>query len=236
MPKRIASKPKPRSKAEQRAATIEQILDAAEFLFSKYGLNGVTLRDVARRIGVHTSLMHYYFVDKQQLFEAAFARRAGITSNRRMEALARYEREAAGAPSLEGALRAFLDTDLDLYLNGGPGWRNFAAFVAQVSNSAQGAPMMDLHFDPVVLRLIGILKKAVPGCSDEDIFWGYDFVTGALLHTLANTGRIDRLSGGRCRSKDLGAVKERLARFMAGGFLALCAATPKPRGARKRPR
>ncbi len=37
-----------RTKAEQRAETLEQILDAAEFLFSKHGLYGVTLRDVAQ--------------------------------------------------------------------------------------------------------------------------------------------------------------------------------------------
>ncbi len=200
MAKRAAAKQKPRSKAEQRAETLEQILDAAEYLFSKHGLNGVTLRDVALKVGVHTSLMHYYFVDKRRLFEAVFARRAGITSSRRLDALDRYEREAGNSPTVEGALRAFLDTDLDLYINGGEGWKNFAAFAAQVSNSPEGAAMMDLHFDPVVLKLIGILRKALPGCADADIFWGYDFVTGALMHTLGRTGRIDRLSGGVCKS------------------------------------
>lgn len=225
---------RPRTKAEQRAATLEQILDAAELLFSRHGLNGVTLRDVARKVGVHTSLMHYYFVDKRQLFEAAFARRAGITSNRRMEALERYEREAGDSPTVVGALRAFLDTDLDLYISGGAGWKNFAAFVSQVSNSSEGAAMMDLYFDPVVLKLISVLRKALPGCPDREIFWGYHFVTGALMHTLGNTGRIDRLSGGLCKSDDLAAVKERLASFMAAGLTALCAANPKNSRARKR--
>jgi len=50
---------------------------------------------------------------------------------------------------------------------------------------------MDEHFDPVVLRLIDLLKKALPDCAEEDIFWGYHFVTGALMNTLARTGRID---------------------------------------------
>jgi AcrR family transcriptional regulator len=228
MATRTAKKQKPRSKAEQRAETLEQILDAAEYLFSKHGLNGVTLRDVALKVGVHTSLMHYYFVDKRRLFEAVFARRAGITSSHRLDALDRYERECDGSPTVEGALRAFLDTDLDLYINGGEGWKNFAAFAAQVSNSTEGAAMMDLHFDPVVLKLIGILKKALPGCADKDIFWGYDFVTGALMHTLGRTGRIDRLSGGACRSDDFTAVKERLASFMAAGFLGLCSKSRAP--------
>lgn len=210
-----------RSKAQQRAESLEQILDAAEYLFSLYGLNGVTLGDVAERVGVHTTLLHYYFNDKRQLFEAVFARRAGVTSGRRMEALARYEAEAAGHPTVEGALRAFLDTDLDLYIAGGTPWMNYAAFCARISNTHEGGELMDIHFDPVVLKLISILKKALPDYSEEDIFWGYNFVTGSLMHTLARTERIDRLSGGLCRSDDFEAVKKRIAKFMAGGFLAL---------------
>lgn len=210
-----------RSKAEQRAESLEQILDAAEYLFSRHGLHGVTLRDVAQRVGVHTTLMHYYFEDKRRLFEAVFARRAGVTSGRRMVALEQYEAQAGDKPTVEGALHAFLDTDFDLYIEGGEGWMNYASFGARVSNTPEGAELMDRYFDPVVLKLVGILKKALPDYSDEDIFWGYHFVTGALMNTLARTGRIDRLSGGICHSDDFGAVKRRMARFMAAGFLAL---------------
>lgn len=211
------------TKAEQRAEMTEQILDAAEFLFSRHGLYGVTLKDVAKHVGVHHTLINYYFDDKKDLFDVVFARRAVVTSERRMRMLDDYDKASAGKPTVEGALRAFLDTDLDLYIEGGEGWRNYAALASQVANTPEwGAEMMDQHFDPVVLRLIGILKQALPDCADEDIFWGYHFVTGALMLTLARTGRIDKLSGGLCRSDDFGAVKERMAAFMAAGFLAIC--------------
>jgi AcrR family transcriptional regulator len=215
-PKRVR-----RTKAEQRAETLEQILDAAEFLFSKHGLHGVTLRDVALRVGVHTTLLHYYFDDKKSLFDAVFARRAGVTSGRRMAALDRYAAEAGDKPTVEGALHAFLDTDLDLYIEGGEPWMNYAAFCARVSNTPEGAALMDVHFDPVVLKLVEILKRALPDTPEADIFWGYHFVTGSLMNTLARTGRIDRLSGDLCKSDDFAAVKQRIARFMAGGFLAI---------------
>jgi len=210
-----------RTKAEQRAESLEQILDAAEYLFSKHGLHGVTFRDVAQRVGIHTTLLHYYFKDKAHLFEAVFARRAGVTSGRRMVALEQYEAEAGDSPTVEGALHAFLDTDLDLYFEGGEPWMNYAAFCARVSNTPEGAELMDIHFDPVVLKLVSILKRALPDHSDEDIYWGYHFVTGALMNTLARTGRIDRLSAGLCHSDDFPAIKQRIARFMAAGFLAL---------------
>ena len=213
---------RPSKKAEQRAEKIEQILDAAEDLFSKHGLYGGTLKEVAQRVGVHHTLLNYYFNDKKALFDAVFARRAVVTSEARMSALEAYERSTA-KPTVEGALRAFLDTDLDLYINGGEGWKNYAQLGAQVANTPQwGAELMDAHFDPVVLKLIGLLRKALPKCAPEDIFWGYHFVSGALMLTLARTGRIDKLSQGLCKSEDFAAVKDRMAIFMAAGFLKIC--------------
>ena len=219
---KLKARPRP-TKVQQRAEKIEQILDAAEYLFSKHGLYGVTLKDVARRVGAHHTLLNYYFVDKKKLFDAVFARRAVVTSTRRMAALEAYDAQTHGRPSVEGALRAFLDTDLDLYIQGGERWKNYGALGAQVANTPEwGAKLMDEQFDPVVLRLIELLKKALPRCEEEDIFWGYHFVTGALMLTLARTGRIDKLSSGRCRSDDFEAVKRRMASFMAAGFVELC--------------
>jgi len=210
-------------KAQQRADMTEQILNAAEYLFSKHGLHGVTLKDVAARVGVHHTLLNYYFSDKRALFDAVFARRAVVTSDRRMKAMDKYERECGGKPTVEGALHVFLDTDLDLYIEGGEGWKNYASLTAQVANTPEwGADMMDNHFDPVVLRLIDLLKKALPHADVKDIFWGYHFVTGALMLTLARTGRIDKLSGGLCHSDDFQAVKSRMATFMAAGICAIC--------------
>lgn len=223
-PVTASDRPRRRStKAEQRAEMMEQILDEAEYLFSKHGLHGVTLKDVARRVGVHHTLMNYYFSDKKALFDAVFARRAVVTSERRLRALDDYEAACAGMPTVEGALHAFLDTDLDLYIEGGEGWKNYGALGALVANTPEwGAELMDEHFDPVVLRLIELLKKALPDCAEVDIYWGYHFVTGALMVTLARTGRIDKLSHGVCRSEDFTAVKARMARFMAAGFRQIC--------------
>ena len=107
------------TKVQQRADKMEQILDEAEYLFSKHGLHGVTLKDVAQRVGAHHTLLNYYFTDKKKLFDAVIARRAGVTVKLRMEALDKYDAATKGKPTVEGALHAFLDTDLDLYIQGG---------------------------------------------------------------------------------------------------------------------
>jgi len=69
-----------------------------------------------------------------------------------------------------------------------------------------------------------VLREALPNCPPREIYWGYQFLTGALTLTFAETGRIDKLSGGLCRSSDLDSVHQRLARYVAAGFRALDAA------------
>lgn len=220
--RRPADRPKGRTKAEQRAETLESILNAAEHLFAQHGLHGVALKDVAAQVGVHTSLLNYYFADKKALFDAVIERRLPVTVGRRMEAMDAYEAAVGDAVTVEGALRAYLDTDLESYLQGGERWRDYSQIGGQIANAPHyGSEIMNRLLDPVVRRLLELLRKAMPEAEEEDIFWGYQFVSGALMMTLARTGRIDRLSDGLCRSDDFDAVKARMAPFMAGGFRAL---------------
>ena len=82
--------------------------------------------------------------------------------------------------------------------------------------------MMPDTFDRQVAEFIEALKKALPEASDEHIHWCYQYVSGALALTLAQTGRIDRLSGGSCVSTDFDAAYEHMIPFIAAGFRAVC--------------
>jgi AcrR family transcriptional regulator len=227
-PQRASARKKPRTKAEQRAETLEKLLDAAELLFSRHGLYGVTLRDVTIEAGVHVSLMRYYFDDKLELFRAVFARRAGLSVERRLRAFDQYEKDVDGRPTVAGALHVLLDTDFDLYIAGGEGGRNYAAFVAQIASTPEAAQLFEEHFNPVILRFLGIVRKALPDVPERNLFWGIHFVTGCVMHSYARSGRIDRLSGGLCRSDDLASIRDLLADFLAAGFVSL----PKKKAAR----
>jgi hypothetical protein len=136
-------------------------------------------------------------------------------------------------PTIEAIVNAFTRPLLERSARGGAGWKSYFALVAYVNNSPESGPlMMTRHFDPLVDRFIAALREALPGCPPREIYWGYQFLTGALTLTFAETGRIDKLSGGLCRASDLDSVIERLAPYVAGGFRALCvragASTPAP--------
>lgn len=235
MARHHAAQEAPDTRPRKRPSTREQILDAAEELFSRYGVHDVMLRDVTDHVGVDHSLLHYYFKDKAELFDAVIARRTPVTSERRMAALATYEREAAGNLTVEGALRAWLDTAEDCASRDDKGYRHYGALGAQMSKVPDcGTELVDAQFDPVALRLIALLRQALPGCPKEDVFWGYHFVAGALMLTLARADRVATLSGGACDTRDVAAAKDRLAQFMAGGFLHLCDTRARERAARAR--
>lgn len=83
---------------------------------------------------------------------------------------------------------------------------------------------MSKLFDKLVLEFIDALRKALPDARDEDLYWCYHNLSGALTLTLAQTGRIDKLSGGKCRSSDFKAAYDHMIPFSAAGFRVVCGA------------
>lgn len=197
----------------------QAILDAAEALFSRHGFYGVTVRQVASEAGVDTALIHYYFGAKRELFDSVFARRAEILNDTRIAALRAYAASHAGRMTAEGIIEAFIDPLIERSLTNDEGWKNYFRLVALVNNTpAWGGETMHRFFDPVVRELIEALKLALPEAELRDLYWGYQFLTGAMMLTLSETGRIDQLSNGLCRSTDLEAVRARLYAWCAAGL------------------
>lgn len=216
---------KERGRPKQHDENVDRrrvILDAAEGLFSVHGFHGVTVREVGKEAGVDPALLNYYFGSKRGLFDEVFLRRAQVVNERRLLSMTRYE-TSTPAMTVEGCLQAFFEPVLFLWETGGDGWKNYLRLVALVNNTPTwGGNTMTQFFDPVIDKLIAMLRAVLPGARDEDLYWCYHFVSGALSLSFAETGRIDNLSGGLCHSSDVPAVRKRLAYFMAAGFTALC--------------
>ncbi len=211
-------------KAARGGAMRDRILDVGEELFAQHGFDGVTVRDITRKAKVNVALAHYYFGTMRGLFDAVFLRRAAILNDERLRTIDRYQiNPGPGGATIEGFVQAFLDPVMDRWANGGPGWKNYLAIVAQVNNTPKwGGETMGRYFDPVIHRLVDALRGIMPGVRDDDLYWSYHFFSGALTLTFAETGRVDRLSSGACRSSDYDAVKIRLAPFVAAGFREVC--------------
>lgn len=206
----------------------ERILDVAEELFSRHGYDGVTMRQISEGAQVDVALANYHFGKKLDVFYAVFNRRAQHLGNTRRQVLKELSQDDK-PPVLEQVIEAFL---LPLKLaqeSGDPGWRNYMALLAYVMTSpVWSREMMENTFDKHVGDFISALQQIFPGSAPEDLHWCYHYVSGALALTLAQTGRIDRLSGGRCLSSDFDAAYNRMIPFMAAGFRAVCGDERQP--------
>ena len=52
--------------------TEEQILSAAKSIFQSKGMNGARMQEIADKAGINKAMLHYYYRNKQLLFEAVF--------------------------------------------------------------------------------------------------------------------------------------------------------------------
>lgn len=52
--------------------TEEKIMEAAKEVFMKHGLYGARMQDIADKAGINKALLHYYFRNKEKLFDQVF--------------------------------------------------------------------------------------------------------------------------------------------------------------------
>jgi AcrR family transcriptional regulator len=83
----------------------QQIIQAAQQLFERYGLHKVTMDDVAREIGKRRSSIYYYYKNKEEILDAA------IEVEMR-EILAEIGQAIALAPTFSQKLHAYCITRL----------------------------------------------------------------------------------------------------------------------------
>ncbi len=210
--------------ARKAEETRERILDAAEALFARRGFDGVTVRQIMGEAGADVALAYYHFKSKRDLFDAVLLRRVDTLNDLRLKALEQVEqRNAEDPPSVEEIIAAFTEPLLEILEKDPDEWRDYMALIAQINNSPEwGGELMTRYFDPLVSRFLDALRRALPDCNEEDLFWSYHFLSGALTLTFAETGRLDNLSDGLCHSSDMQAAKARMSRFISAGFMALC--------------
>jgi AcrR family transcriptional regulator len=206
-----------------KRTTKDKLMDAAEKLFARRGFHGVSLREITAEAGVDLALVNYHFGTKKKLLAEVIERRGQVLNAERLQQLAAVRLAATPqAPATEAVIGAFLNPILDRLAHAGAGWHSYFALLAYVNNSPEwGCTMISKAFDAVVREFIQALMDSLPGASAEDIYWGYNFLTGALTLSLAETGRLDLLSGGLCRSNDVAALRARLVPYVSAGLRGL---------------
>ena len=105
----------PRSRIMSALQTRQNILDAAERLFSRYGFAATSLRRVTRDAGVNLAAVNYHFGSKEALVAAVFERRLEPLIHGRLASLGAAEQRAGEAgPEVEEILWCLVEPTLAL--------------------------------------------------------------------------------------------------------------------------
>jgi TetR/AcrR family transcriptional regulator len=84
----------------------QRILEAAQRVFTRKGMAGARMQEVADEAGINKALLHYYFRDKQRLFEGVFKGGAEKQFGCIWDSL-------KGREHLFGAIEAFVEAYID---------------------------------------------------------------------------------------------------------------------------
>jgi AcrR family transcriptional regulator len=96
-------------KAERRQATRAEILEVSWALMRERGVAGLSLRDVAERVGMRAQSLYSYFDSKDAIYDALF----GDGCRECLERLQRVERTGDPRADLRAATRAYVDFCLE---------------------------------------------------------------------------------------------------------------------------
>ncbi|ODP34136.1 hypothetical protein A9762_03465 [Pandoraea sp. ISTKB] len=195
-------------------------MDAAERLFAERGFDGCTLRDVAEKAKVNQGMIHYFFKSKETLFREAYVRRGQDIVEDRLRLLDAEEAlTGQKAIAVERLVELFLRPAIDL-AKSGPGGRAFFRMQArlQLESSKFGDEMRKALYDESSSRFVAAFARSLPGLRHEDVCWRFVFILGTYQYVLADTGRLEVISDGRCTSREFESAFQQMVRFLADGM------------------
>jgi AcrR family transcriptional regulator len=170
-------------RARRRQETIQEILDLAEAIMTDEGVNGLSLAEVARRLGVTPPSLYKYFPSLMAVYDALYARSA-----RAHHEVMRAAMDAAepGLTALEAGLVASGHWCLEhrglaqlLF------WRPVPSFEPSPEAFAPSIEMMELNRKGLA-DAVAAGELGPGGDSDEAIYLVSIMIAGTLSQAMAN--------------------------------------------------
>lgn len=215
----------PRVRGRRRSGAASQgwdprqaIFDTAERLCAARGIEAVSVRDIASEAGVSLAAMNYYFGSRTNLLVEILQTR--LNELRALRAQLNEELAKQDNPGIRDVIRAFM-LPLAQWRAADSPRRAALQFLCQALLSAE--PGLRLILDQGLSRfsdMIALFRRALPGMSDEELFWRFNFTLVIEHMNLGDTARLVQFSGGLCNGNDSMETLERAVDFATAGFMA----------------
>jgi len=175
--------PRTDRRARRRQETIEEILDIAEDVMREEGVNGMSLVEVARRLGVRPPSMYKYFPSLMAIYDALFLRG-------QLEHLEVMRRAMAGAEPGLDALIAGLEASGRWALAHRATaqllfWRPVPSFEPSAEAFAPSLEMIAMQ-RAALADAVAAGQLGPEADSDEAVFLVSTLIVGVLSQAIAN--------------------------------------------------
>lgn len=175
------------------SSTRDQLLEAAQELFSQRGFHATSVRDIAAATGATAAAINYHFGSKDGLIRAVLAQAAAPMHAAREARLAELE-TAGRAPTIEEVVRAFFETLFDGTQV--PPVVRVGRLLNQVTASGDdrlGEFWLEI-FRPLMPRFLALLGRAAPHLGRWDVFWRYHAMLAAAYDGRLRTAFMQHLA------------------------------------------
>jgi len=175
-------------RARRRQETIEEILDIAEDVMTEEGVNGLSLAEVARRLGVQPPSINKYFPSLMAVYDAVFQRgqlehleimRQAMTDSEPGLAALTAGLEASGRWALANRAKAQLMF-----------WRPVPSFEPSAEAFAPSVEMAALQRSAMA-DAVATGQLGPEADSDEAVYLVSTLIVGVLSQAMANEPDLD---------------------------------------------
>ena len=173
----------PDRRARRRQETIEEILAIAEDVMTEVGVNGLSLSEVARRLGVKPPSIYKYFDSLMSIYDTLFeqGQRDNLDAMRAAMRVAEPGLDALAA-GLEASCRWCLAHPAKAQLLF---WRPVPSFEPTPEAMAASVEMVQLQRQALA-NAVAAGELGPQADSDEALFVGSVFVSGLIGQSIAN--------------------------------------------------
>ena len=200
--------------------TKDRILDTAERLFARDGIDATSLRTITAEAGVNLAAVNYHFQSKEALMHAVISRRLDPLNAKRLALLESIEADAGNAPlPLNKVLDALIGPVFEMLR--GPG-KVFAPMMGRIlwESSELSQKIFQKHLAHVAARFFTAFERALPDLPRVELYWRLLFVFGTVSHTIGAANVLQGISGGACDPSDVEGTLRRLEAFLLAGLKA----------------
>jgi len=212
----------------------ERLLRAAEKLFAARGITNVSLREISRKAGANTALLHYHFGSKLKFYEAFVRRCLEPVNHERLRLL--EECEAKTGSKLQPVLRKVIYAWVAPALmrestTGEPALliRLYGDIVAQTDPIFRKAQMP--YSKDTIGRFVDAFERALPDLDPLEVHLRFYYLVGIVRSICTDPVLLEQLTDGGLSFSNLNDLVDRIVDSTAA---VLAAPIQAPASTRKR--